>query len=133
MRTTPRQEIIVHLTRLYAGFQISFGVLLRYYKTHASFGDNPFLPSVGLLSLGILKLGSCATTPLMIRYPQYRRHLVWGGWMVCLVALVASSSASEQLVLSLGVAYSIGFSVLYYLSKTSRQLSVKERAVGFVK
>lgn len=57
------------------------------------------------------------TTPVMIRYPQYRRHLVWAGWLVCCVALVASSSAERelwQLVLSMGVAYSVGFSVLYY-------------------
>jgi len=33
------------------GFQASYGVFLKFYKTNSNFGDNPFLPFVGLLSI----------------------------------------------------------------------------------
>jgi len=62
------------------------------------------------------RLGSPVITPAMIRYPQYRTHLIWGGWIICVVSLIAASCASElwHLVLSQGLAFSIGFSILYY-------------------
>jgi len=39
------------LTSGHIGFQASYGVFLRYYQTHSDFGDDPFLPAIGLLSI----------------------------------------------------------------------------------
>ncbi|KAK4442132.1 MFS general substrate transporter, partial [Podospora aff. communis PSN243] len=98
------------------GFQASYGVLLKFYRENASFGTHPFLPFVGLLSIGMQKLGAPVVAPFIIRHPQFRTHLIWSGWIVCVVSLVASSCASElwHLALSIGVAFSLGFSILYY-------------------
>jgi hypothetical protein len=62
------------------------------------------------------KLGAPVITPLIIRHPRYRTHLIWAGWIMCVVSLVASSCASEvwHLALSIGVGFSLGFSILYY-------------------
>lgn len=45
--------------------------------------------------------------PLVKRYPAYQRHLVWLGWTICLLALVAGSFADTigGLIATQGVMY----------------------------
>ncbi|KAF5534198.1 monocarboxylate transporter 2 [Fusarium napiforme] len=54
--------------------------------------------------------------PLIQKYQQWRRQMIWVGWPICIGGLVAGSFANtlETLILTQGVAYVVGFLILYY-------------------
>jgi len=47
---------------------------------------------------------------------MYQRHMIWGGWFVCILALVGSSFATEvwHLMITQGFLYGFGFLTIYY-------------------
>ncbi|QIW96718.1 hypothetical protein AMS68_002236 [Peltaster fructicola] len=60
--------------------------------------------------------GAPLAIPLVSRYPQYRKLMIWLGWPLCLLGLVAGSFAQtlEVLILTQGVLYGLGFITFYY-------------------
>jgi MFS family permease len=65
---------------------------------------------------GISYLGTPLIAPLTIKYPRYQRRFICGGWLTCILALIASSFATQvwHLIVSQGFLYGIGFLVTYY-------------------
>ncbi|EON66847.1 hypothetical protein W97_06249 [Coniosporium apollinis CBS 100218] len=61
-------------------------------------------------------LGAPLITPVISRYYAYQQEMIWAGWITCSLGLIAASFAKGvwHLVLTQGVAYGIGFLVLYY-------------------
>lgn len=45
--------------------------------------------------------------PLVRRFPKYQKHMIWAGWLVCIIALVGASFATSftGLVITQGVMY----------------------------
>lgn len=90
----------------------SYGVFLNHFTTHHSF-DGPeefLLPLVGTLSSGIIYLASVIIMPMLVRYPQHRRNLMWFGYLLCVISLLGAAFATRvwQLILTQGILYSIG-------------------------
>ncbi|KAH7014377.1 major facilitator superfamily domain-containing protein [Microdochium trichocladiopsis] len=54
--------------------------------------------------------------PFIQRHQRWRRQMIWVGWPICIGGLVAGSFATtlEALILTQGVAYGLGFLILYY-------------------
>ncbi|RII14885.1 hypothetical protein CUC08_Gglean003807 [Alternaria sp. MG1] len=54
--------------------------------------------------------------PLIKRYPRYRKHMIYTGWPLTLLSLLASSYASTLplLILIQGLFYGLGFTLFYY-------------------
>ncbi|TKA67645.1 hypothetical protein B0A55_07984 [Friedmanniomyces simplex] len=54
--------------------------------------------------------------PLTKRFAKYRRQMIWFGWPLCLLGLVAGSFARTlgTLILTQGIMYGVGFTIFYY-------------------
>lgn len=54
--------------------------------------------------------------PLIKRYQKHQRHMIWAGWSICILSLVAGSFATQisTLILTQGVLYGTGELILYY-------------------
>ncbi|KAJ5303553.1 MFS monocarboxylate [Penicillium atrosanguineum] len=98
------------------GFPLSFGVFQNYYSKLPEFSENHYISVVGTVASGISYLGAPLTAPFIKRYQRFQRQMIWFGWSICIVALIAGSFAStlETLILTQGVAYGLGFLILYY-------------------
>jgi MFS family permease len=61
-------------------------------------------------------LGAPIITPLTARWHRYQRQMIWTGWIICILSLVAASFAKTvwQLILTQGLGYGVGFLILYY-------------------
>jgi hypothetical protein len=69
-----------------------------------------------------------------IKYPMYQRYMIWGGWLVCTLALVASSFATEvwHLMIAQGFLYGFGFLTMYYpLLNMLNEWFVKRRGLAY--
>jgi MFS family permease len=99
-----------------SGFPISFGVFQNYYSQLPEFADEPNIAVVGTISQAMSYLGAPLVAPLVKRYPKYRRLMIFIGWPVCLLGLVAGSFATRLagLVITQGFMYGLGFVILYY-------------------
>ncbi|KAL5631395.1 hypothetical protein ACGC1H_007046 [Rhizoctonia solani] len=96
----------------------SYGVFLNHYTSHHLF-DGPqeaLLPLVGTLSSGIIYLTSIFVMPLLMRYPQHRQTMMWAGAALCVVAMVGAAFSSRvwHLILTQGIIYSIGGTLVYF-------------------
>ncbi|KAK2050983.1 MFS general substrate transporter [Colletotrichum caudatum] len=98
------------------GFPLSFGVFQNYYSKLPEFSDNPYISVVGTIATGLSYLGAPLVLPMIKRYQRYQRQMIWVGWPLCIGGLVVGSFATtlEGLILSQGVAYGVGFLILYY-------------------
>ena len=98
------------------GFPLSFGVFQNYYSTLPAFSGDSRITIVGTMASGIGYLTAPFVTPLIRRYSRYRRQMIWVGWPICILALVAGSFADRlsTLILTQGVMYSLGFVCFYY-------------------
>lgn len=98
------------------GFPLSFGVFQDYYSQLPVFKDDPRITIVGTMASGIGYLAAPFVTPLIRRYSQYRQQMIWVGWPLCILGLVAGSFARElsTLILTQGIMYGIGFITFYY-------------------
>lgn len=96
----------------------SYGVFLNHYTSHHLF-DGPqdfLLPLVGTLSSGIIYLTSIAIMPALSRYPHQRQNLMRFGAVLCVTSLLGAAFATEvwHLILTQGVLYSVGGTILYF-------------------
>ena len=98
------------------GFPLSFGVFQDYYSQLPMFKGDSRITIVGTMASGIGYLFAPFVTPLIRRYSRYRRHMIWAGWPLCILALVAGSFAKElsTLILTQGIMYGVGFVTFYY-------------------
>ncbi|KAH7108372.1 MFS general substrate transporter [Auriculariales sp. MPI-PUGE-AT-0066] len=99
-------------------FAFSYAVFLPYYSKELFPGH----PSSGLLSItgtvttGLMYLGAVVVLNVCTRWPRTRRPMMIGGLVVSTLALVAAAFATEpwHLLMTWGIAFSVGGSALYY-------------------
>ncbi|OAR01883.1 hypothetical protein LLEC1_05529, partial [Akanthomyces lecanii] len=98
------------------GFPLSYGVFQQYYSTIPEFAGNRYIGVVGTIASGLGYLGAPVVMPLIQRKQQWLRPMIWIGWPVCILSLVAGSFATtlEVLILTQGAAYGLGFLIFYY-------------------
>ncbi|PIA91005.1 Monocarboxylate transporter 4 [Cercospora beticola] len=98
------------------GFPLSFGVFQEYYSQLPEFKDSPYISVIGTVASGLSYMAAPIVIPIIKRYSRYRRHMIWIGWTIALLGLVAGSFARNlgTLILTQGVAYGFGFIVFYY-------------------
>jgi predicted MFS family arabinose efflux permease len=98
------------------GFPLSFGVFQNYYSQLPEFKDDPFIAVVGTTASGISYMAAPIVIPFIKRYSAYRRQMIWVGWPLCLMGLVAGSFAKTlpTLIITQGVMYGVGFTIFYY-------------------
>lgn len=82
--------------------------------------DTPLLPLIGSISTGLTYLLSLVVVPLFARYPNQRQKSMWIGLVVLVAGLFSASFAQTplQLVMTQGILYSVGGSVLYFSAAT---------------
>ncbi|KAF5373761.1 hypothetical protein D9758_000934 [Tetrapyrgos nigripes] len=100
---------------------LSYGVFLNYYSTHTfPQASQSILAAVGSISSGLMYLSSPVVLPLLNRFPWYKRKAMLVGLFLCLGGLLGAAFAREpwQLILTQGVIYAIGGSLLYFPTMT---------------
>jgi hypothetical protein len=92
------------------GFSLSYGVFQNYYSDVPEFANSKLLPIVGSTATGIAYLGSPFMVPIVKRFPQYQKHMIWFGWLLCISGLVAASFVSSLpgLIITQGIMYGGG-------------------------
>ncbi|KAF8893516.1 major facilitator superfamily domain-containing protein [Infundibulicybe gibba] len=102
-------------------YPFSYGVFLNYYTSRV-FVDSPsaLLPLVGSLSSGIMYLSSVVVLPVISRYPKQKKNAMTVGIILCVTGLVGAAFSTKpwQLVLTQGVTYSVGGTLLYFPAVT---------------
>ncbi|KAF5676483.1 monocarboxylate transporter 2 [Fusarium circinatum] len=98
------------------GFPLSFGVFQDYYSRIPAFASSPYIGVVGTIASGLGYIGAPFIMPFIQKHQRWRRQMIWVGWPICIGGLVAGSFANTlgTLILTQGVAYGIGFLILYY-------------------
>ncbi|KUJ12299.1 MFS general substrate transporter [Mollisia scopiformis] len=97
-------------------FPFSFGVFQSYYTTHPPFSLSPNgIAAIGTCSSGVMYLIAPITLYALEYYPSIRRLSSIMGLAIAVTALIASSFATKvwQLILTQGILYAIGGSLLY--------------------
>lgn len=86
---------------------MSFGVFQDYYAKLPEFMGNPYIPVVGTMASGIPYLGGPVMAFFVRRYPVYRLHIIWTGWLLCILGLIAGSFADSlgSLIFTQGIMY----------------------------
>lgn len=98
------------------GFPLSFGVFQEYYSQQPEFKDSPYISVIGTVASGMSYMAAPIIIPIVKRYSRYRRYMIWFGWSLSLLSLVAGSFAKNlgTLILTQGVGYGLGFIIFYY-------------------
>ncbi|KAL8660020.1 MAG: hypothetical protein Q9202_006846 [Teloschistes flavicans] len=123
------------------GFPISFGVFQAHYSKLPQFKGNPHVTLVGTMASGIPYLGAPFMAAFVRHYQRYRYAIIWVGWPLCILGLVAGSFANSvgALIVTQGVMYgsrnAAGFLILYWpiLSVVNEWwISRRGMAFGFI-
>ena len=95
------------LAKLIRGFSVSFGVFQNYYTKLPQFKGNTYVPIVGTMASGIPYPGGPVMAVLVWRYQRYRLCMIWIGWPLCILGLVAGSFAKSfgPLLFTQGIMY----------------------------
>jgi MFS family permease len=98
------------------GFPLSFGIFAAHYSTLPTLFPSPYIAIIGTTASGLSYTLAPFIIPLLKRYSTHRRTMIYIGWPLCLLGLVAGSFAKTLggLVVTQGVAYGLGFTVAYY-------------------
>ncbi|KAI0897092.1 MFS general substrate transporter [Annulohypoxylon nitens] len=99
------------------GYPVCFGVFQNYYTNQPEFRDSSSdIALIGTLAQGLANLGAPFSAMLTKRFPKYQRHLIWLGWPVCILGLVAASFSTSVggLIGTQGIMYGVGFVTLTY-------------------
>ncbi|KAJ8080610.1 hypothetical protein PM082_017444 [Marasmius tenuissimus] len=99
------------------GLAFTYGVFLDFYKTHDFPNSSPGLIALpGSLCNGILYLSTIFIMPFVFRFPEYNNKAMGVGYIICLAGLVGAAFSVEawHLVVTQGVLFSLGGSILYY-------------------
>ncbi|KAJ3788249.1 MFS general substrate transporter [Lentinula aff. detonsa] len=99
-------------------FPFSYGIFLNFYATDPSFEhySSASLALVGSLSSGVLYLTSPIILPIINRYPWHKRNAMILGVILCVSGLVGAAFSTKvwHLIITQGILYSIGGSLLYF-------------------
>jgi MFS family permease len=98
------------------GIPLGFGVFQNYYSQQDAFKGNSNIPLIGTLSTGAFYLGAPLMTYITESHLHYRQYMIWIGWPVCVLSLLAASFCNSipSLIATQGLMYSIGFCILYF-------------------
>lgn len=98
------------------GFPLSFGVFQEYYSQLPEFKDSPYISVIGTVASGMSYMAAPISIPIVKRYSRYRKYMIWFGWTLALLSLVAGSFATSlgTLILTQGFGYGLGFIIFYY-------------------
>ncbi|KIW44200.1 uncharacterized protein PV06_05228 [Exophiala oligosperma] len=98
------------------GFPLSFGVFQNYYSRIPRFANQPYVSIIGTAATGITYLGAPLIIPLVKRLGRYRMVIIWVGWSMCIVGVLASSFAETlpAIIFTQGVMYGVGFALFEY-------------------
>ncbi|KAF1987367.1 MFS transporter, MCP family, solute carrier family 16, member 10, variant [Aulographum hederae CBS 113979] len=98
------------------GFPLSFGVFQNYYSQLPQFAGHPYISIVGTTASGISYIGAPIMIPIIKRFARHRRIMIWAGWPLCIIGLVAGSFAQSlgALIMTQGIMYGLGFVIFYY-------------------
>ncbi|KIW13339.1 hypothetical protein PV08_08527 [Exophiala spinifera] len=98
------------------GFPLSFGVFQNYYSRLPQYANQPYVSVVGTVASGISYMGAPLIIPLLKRLGRYRTSIIWVGWSMCIVGVLASSFARNlpTIIFTQGVMYGVGFTLFYY-------------------
>ena len=101
---------------LILGFALNFGVFQNYYFEHEPFKGNKHIPIVGTMCSGIVYLGAPIVTPLVKRWPKWHKFMIWSGWTLSILGLLAGSFAKDigSLIATQGIIYSLGVLIMYF-------------------
>ena len=116
------------------GFALSFGAFQNWYNINEPFHGNKNIPLVGTFATAIMFLGSPLAGPITKRYRQYRTHMIFIGWLLCITSLVMASLATNMgaLILTQGVMYGIGELILYYpIIDLINEWFIKKRGLAY--
>ncbi|EOA89792.1 hypothetical protein ACJQWK_02791 [Exserohilum turcicum] len=97
------------------GFPWSYGIFQEYYSASEPFAGSSGIPAIGTSAMGILYMVAPLTFGSMIRWPQYKRATMLGGFFLMSISLGLSSLCNTvpQLVVTQGILYGIGGAVGY--------------------
>ncbi|KAE9399199.1 MFS general substrate transporter [Gymnopus androsaceus JB14] len=104
------------------GFPDAFGVFLDAYLADPIYTSqhnaSSLIPLIGPISSGIIYCVAPFITPLINRYPSYRRPAMYIGLLVCWASLFGASYTTKvtTLVALQGVLYALGSALLYFPS-----------------
>jgi len=131
---------------------MTFGVFQSYLQTHPPFENSRYIPVVGVLATVCLggqaasspkpstdfqrNIISRKSSPYTLRYQtsKYQRHMICIGWLICIIALLASSFATKvwHLMLTQGFLYGVGVVILYYpVLSIVNEWFVKRRGLAY--
>ncbi|KAI3607739.1 mfs monocarboxylate [Moniliophthora roreri] len=101
------------------GLPFTYGVFLDFYLSSDPFFINSasgLIALAGSLCNGILYLSSLILLPVISRYPRQKTIVMVVGLIICVSGLVGAAYATTpwQLILTQGVMYSVGGSLLYF-------------------
>ncbi|KAJ3986211.1 MFS general substrate transporter [Lentinula detonsa] len=101
------------------GLPFSYGVFLKYYSVSSPVFNHDsltLLTLAGTLSTGILYMSSILLLPVLNRYPHRKTSVMFVGYVLCIGGLVgaAFSQSPQELILTQGILFSVGGSLLYY-------------------
>ncbi|KAL9576540.1 MAG: hypothetical protein Q9212_007013 [Teloschistes hypoglaucus] len=116
------------------GFALNYGVFQNYYFKHQPFQGNKSLSIVGTVATGGFFLGAAVVIPFIKFFPRCRRPMVWIGWALSVVSLIAASFATTLgvLIATQGVIYTVGITILYWpVMSMMSEWFVKKRGLAF--
>ncbi|KAK8869677.1 hypothetical protein IAR55_000245 [Kwoniella newhampshirensis] len=102
------------LETLIWGFANSYGVFLDHYDTLYP-SSTSLLPIVGTISVGAMYLLLSPLTLYLTSHPRQRKPVMWIGLVVMFAGFIGAAFANSAgtLILTQGVLYSIGGTMLY--------------------
>ncbi|KAI9729229.1 MAG: hypothetical protein M1834_007021 [Cirrosporium novae-zelandiae] len=98
------------------GFPFSFGIFQDYYTNLPLFASNPSgIAIIGTSASGIMYLGAPFIFFALQAWPRFRRIFSYAGLAILTIAIVLSSFSTtvDHLIVSQGIFYAIGGSLLY--------------------
>ncbi|KFY72282.1 hypothetical protein V499_07568 [Pseudogymnoascus sp. VKM F-103] len=98
------------------GFSFSFGVFQDYYSTHEPFAGATNIATISTTSTGIMYMAGLLLFPAYKTWPNLADRSKWVGLPLMATALIAASFANSvnHLLLTQGVMFALGGSVVYY-------------------
>ncbi|KAL8834869.1 MAG: hypothetical protein Q9176_007234 [Flavoplaca citrina] len=98
------------------GFSVSFGVFQNYYSKLPEFHNDRNITIIGTMASGVPYLGAPFMALVVRRYQRYRAHMIWIGWPICIIGLLASSFSRNvgALIVTQGLIYGFGFLMIYW-------------------
>ncbi|KAF2141627.1 uncharacterized protein K452DRAFT_326745 [Aplosporella prunicola CBS 121167] len=97
------------------GFGFTFGVFQDYYSSHEPFAGSANIAVVGTCAMGIMYLDLPIVFPALQAFPRFKRWASSVGLVImCLgLALSTFSTTVAHLIITQGIAYAVGGSLVY--------------------